>query len=617
MCGILGKISKKFKVENGCLDKSIKSITHRGPDNCGIWYSHDLSVVMAHTRLSIIDLSESGNQPMVDDINELSLVFNGEIYNYLKLQKDLKQLGFQFQSSSDTEVILKSYIHWGEDCVNHLKGMFAFSIYDKKKSKIFMARDRVGEKPLYYYHYNHIFQFASEIKALDIHEKKINRNSMDHYLAFGYVPSNYSIIENCKKLPAGCKLTYCLNTDELKISKYWDIPLYNTKHTDNENSYITKLEYLLEKSVKSQLIADVPVGVLLSGGVDSSLITAMAVRSSKKIKTFSVTFPGYGTYNEKEHARLIADHFKTEHIELEAENIDVSILENLSNQIDEPMADSSIVPTYLLSKLVSEHCKVALGGDGGDELFAGYQHYSRLLWLYKNSKILPKNIISVLSKVTTNFLPIGFKGRNWIQALSVDLRNDLPIVAQLFDVKSRLSLTDKIFKADQNAEEFMSKTTDKSDDLIQRATRTDFKNYLSEDILVKVDRASMLNSLEIRAPFLDTDLVNFAFRDLPSDLKASTYDKKIILKKLSKKILPKDFNLKRKQGFSIPLHKWLRKGEWHDFFYDTINSSKSGIFNKKYINNLLVNQKKGYSNSERLYSLVMFELWVKKYNAYL
>ncbi len=317
--------------------------------------------------------------------------------------------------------------------------------------------------------------------------------------------------------------------------------------------------------------------------------------------------------DETEHARLIAQHFCTEHIELAAEPTSADLLPILAHQFDEPIADSSIIPTFLVSRLVRQHCTVALGGDGGDELFAGYGHYSRFLWMYENLGFIPRCMRQFISKMSEHILPPGIKGKNFLQSLSVDLRNGIPLFTNHFDRSIRRSLMRDYSQYKSVAEQIYAQRVPLQQDLLQRATRMDFENYLVEDILVKVDRDSMINSLELRAPFLDYRIIEFAFGKVPSHLKATIHDKKILLKRLATRILPPEFDKKRKQGFSIPLADWLKTGPFRDLFWDTL-TTKDCIFNISTIKTLLNGQDNGRSNGERLFSLVLFELWRKEYD---
>ena len=619
MCGIIGIASQSPVSERGWLAPGRDALRHRGPDDFGQWWSADVRVGLGHRRLAIIDLSPGGHQPMQDAGGELCIVFNGEIYNFADLRKELAAQGHAFRSNSDTEVILAAYRAWGTDCLARLNGMFAFALYDGRQRQLFMARDRAGEKPLFYAPAQGVLRFASELKGLMADPalpRRIDREALDCYLAMGYVPGERCMLQGVKKLPPAHALVFDLGSGQSRLWRYWQLPEPDASAAHgqaDEAGLLQELEALLEDAVRRQLVADVPVGVLLSGGVDSSLITAMAVRSAPRVKTFTIRFPGYGQYDETEHARLIARHFGTEHVELVAAESSVDLLPLLARQFDEPMVDSSMIPTYLVSRLVRAHCTVALGGDGGDELFAGYPHYNRLLWLQQNLGAIPQGLRLAAAEAGEALLPVGFKGRNWLQGLGVDLRTGLPLIFSLFDRDTRKRLMARHGAWELAAERIREERIPKSADLLQRATRMDFGNYLAEDILVKVDRASMLNSLEVRAPLLDYRLIEFAFGKVPSRLKATARSRKVLLKKLAARVLPREFDRQRKQGFSIPLATWLQSGPWKALFHGTLLGSDNTMFDHKVVSELLAGQAKGRANGERLFALVLFELWRREY----
>lgn len=613
MCGIIG-IGSVNPVENrewlaNCRDRMI----HRGPNDAGEWWSEDGRVGLGHRRLSILDLSLAGHQPMRFKEKGLAIVFNGEIYNYQDIRRELSEDN-QWKGNSDTEVLLAAYAKWGTDCLQHLNGMFAFAIYDERERQLFLARDRAGEKPLFYRIENGQLCFASELKALMAvpdSRRRIDPQALDCYLAFGYVPGEMCILEGYQKVQPAHALTFSLDRGTHRIWQWWIPPVLveDEKEMEEEN-LVEQLETLLEDAVKKQFAADVPVGILLSGGVDSSLVTAMAVRKAKKVKTFTIGFPGAGRLDETRHARLIASYFGTEHTELMAEQATADLIPLLAKQFDEPIADSSIIPTYLVSRLVRQHCTVALGGDGGDELFGGYAHYSRLLWIQQSLGFIPGYIRKLMAKSSEQILPLGFKGRNYIQGLDVDLNWGLPSITSLFDRTSRLRLLADQNKIKVTAEDVWENRIPVRKDLLQRAMQMDFENYLPEDILVKVDRASMLNSLEVRAPFLDYRILEFAFGKVPSRLKASTSEKKILPKKLAKRLLPSKFDIQRKQGFSIPIADWLKGGPFRELFWDTLSSADC-LFDQATVQSLLRGQGRAQNNGERLFSLVQFEIWRK------
>ena len=620
MCGIVGIASRVPPDDRGTLVFQRDRLRHRGPDDAGVWWSGDGRVGLAHRRLAIIDLSPMGHQPMLDGSGDLCIVFNGEIYNFQDLRRELEGNGHRFRSFGDTEVILAAYRQWGTDCLQHLNGMFAFALYDEQEQRLFAARDRAGEKPFFYRLSDQGIQFASELKALmatPSFPRRLNPEALDCYLAFGYVPGDRCILEGVTKLPPAHALTFALTTGRASVWRYWHLPLPpDGPPKQDTTDLVAQFDHLLEDAVRRQLVADVPVGVLLSGGVDSSLVTAMAARSASQVKTFTICFPGYGRYDEAEHARLIARHFGTDHLELEAEPSSVELLPILARQFDEPMVDSSMIPTYLVSKLVRQHCTVALGGDGGDELFGGYTHYARLLTMQERLGWIPRSIRRAVSGLSVRWLPIGAKGRNWLGGLGTDFDDALPLRAAHFDRRSRQALFAHcgFFRGSNGlaAESIRSRCVPHVTNLLQRATRMDFENYLAADILVKVDRASMLNSLEVRAPLLDYRIIEFAFGRVSSDLKATTTSRKVLPNALAAQVLPPQFDQHRKQGFSMPLPFWLQSGPWREFFAGVL-ADRDSPFDRRFIAQLLRGQARGRSNSERLFALVLFELWRREY----
>ncbi len=558
---------------------------------------------------------------MPDASGELCIVFNGEIYNYLDLRNDLLKRGHVFHSESDTEVLLAAYREWGADCLGRLNGMFSFALYDGRKNRVLIARDRAGEKPLFYSLANGELRFASELKALmadNSVSRRIDPEALDCYLAMGYVPGHRCMLKGFRKLPAAHALMFDLASASSRVWRYWQLPALTGPAGGNqagEAGLLDELDALLEDSVRRQLVADVPVGVLLSGGLDSSLIAAMAARSGQPVKTFTIRFPGFADYDESEHAHLIARHFGTAHVELDAGTATVDLLPMLARQVDEPMADSSLFPTFLVSRLAKQHCTVALGGEGGDELFGGYLHYGRQLRMQRKLRMLPAGLRLCAAKAAEAMLPVGFRGRNWLQQAGFDAASGVASSGSYFDRSLRRKLMVRDNEWPLAAEAIRAKSIPAEVDLLQRSTRYDFESYLTDDILVKVDRASMLSSLEVRAPMLDYRLIEFAFGRVPSNLKATVRDRKVVLKRLAARVLPPEFNRHRKQGFSIPLASWLRTPAWGRFFRDVLLDSRTDLICKKTAVELLQGQAKGRSNSERLFALVMLELWQREYAA--
>jgi asparagine synthase (glutamine-hydrolysing) len=620
MCGIIGIASRWQNQDRDWLIAGRDAMAHRGPDNSGIFWSTDGRVGLGHRRLAIIDLSPAGHQPMQDATGLLVIVFNGEIYNYRDLKGELTAKGHTFRSQTDTEVILAAYREWGTECLARLNGMFAFAIYDATHQMLFLSRDRAGEKPLFYMLSDGKLCFASELKGLLADpglSRRINPEALDLFLAMGYVPGDRCIVQGMNKLPPAHALIFDLAKGTPRIWRYWQFPEPPPpSRVDSQGEYelLNALEALLEDSVRRQLEADVPVGVLLSGGVDSSLITAMSARASNQVKTFTVGFPGFGRYDETEHARLIAGYFGTEHVELSAGQVTPDLLTLLAHQYDEPVIDSSMIPTYLVSQLVRQHCTVALSGDGGDELFGGYNHYNRLLWTKEKLEWVPWVFRKIIADSAGAFLPLGFKGRNWLQSLSYDLNSDLPLIATYFEGTARRELLGGAIDTPWQfvAEGIWGSRVPEVDDLLQRATRMEFENYMAEDILVKIDRASMLNSLELRAPLLDFRIIEFAFGKVPSYLKTTASNRKILLKRLATRLLPPEFEMQRKQGFAIPLADWLKRGPWRNYFQEILLDEKC-LFDKETVMGLFHGQDQGRNNQERLFGLALFELWRREY----
>jgi asparagine synthase (glutamine-hydrolysing) len=434
------------------------------------------------------------------------------------------------------------------------------------------------------------------------------------YLAMGYVPGEHCIVEGARKLPAAHALLFDLTNGALRQWRYWHLPDPPTVALADDAVLVDQLEALLEDAVRRQLQADVPVGVLLSGGVDSSLITAMAVRASRHIKTFTVAFPAFHQHDESVHARLVARYFGTDHIELEADHVTPQLMPMMARQYDEPMLDSSMIPTYLVSQLVRRHCTVAIGGDGGDELFGGYAHYNRLLWTRDRLAWLPRSLGRTIASSARCLLPTGFRGRNWLRSLACDLSRDLPLIASVFDAPERRQLMGSAggHPWDTVAESAWSARVPQVGDLLERVTRMDFATYMADDILVKVDRASMLNSLEVRAPLLDYRIIEFAFGQVPALLKATAVKRKIFLKRVVARLLPSQFDQQRKQGFGIPLASWLQNSAWRSYFQDVLLDPEC-LFDRKTVWRLFRGQMRGRQNQERLFGLVLFELWRREY----
>ena len=591
---------------------------HRGPDDEGVWYTIDKRVGLAHRRLSIIDLSAGGHQPMLDTSGQFCVTYNGEIYNYQAVRRELEGLGHSFRTASDTEVILEAYRAWGTDCLKHLNGMFAFGLYDLREQRLFLARDRAGEKPLYYRLSEGTFTFASELKALMADAsfpRRLDLESLDYYLAFGYVPGEKCILQGVLKLPPAHGLTYDLRNQKLTRWRYWQLPEPDSSCAP-ESDLVEELATILQDSVRLRLVADVPVGVLLSGGIDSSLVTAMAVRiCSRPIKTFTITFPGHAAYDEGPYARLVARHFGTEHMEMVAEPTTVELLPELARQFDEPIGDSSLVPTYLVARMVRQHATVALGGDGGDELFGGYQRYSSVQRQETIRRFIPRPIRKLIEAAAASVLPPGLKGRNFLLEFTGDLPQSIARVNTYFDPVSRYRLLGPLgLKPNPKKlpELYKASLCLPGHSPLQQATRVDFQTNLVDDFLVKVDRASMLTSLEVRAPWLDHRLIELAFGGVPDRLRATVRERKILPRRLAQRLLPPQLDLERKQGFGLPMSAWFKE-DWGRYIEAVLLDADPHLFDQRMIHRLVAGQRQGYANTNRLFLLAMFELWRREY----
>jgi asparagine synthase (glutamine-hydrolysing) len=595
------------------------AMRHRGPDDAGEWWSADGRVGFAHRRLSILDLSPLGHQPMLTDDGRVVVTFNGEIYNFAELKAELQHLGYAFRSHSDTEVILQAYRAWGTGCVTRLRGMFAFALHDLDQQRLLLARDRAGEKPFFYALSNDRLRFASELKALladPAVPRMMDERALDAYLAFGYVSGEDCLVAGVRKLAAGSYAMFDLTTGAFSTEPYWKLPAPPASdHAVQEEALVDRLDGLLEASVREQMVADVPVGVLLSGGIDSSLVVAMAARvSSTPVRTFTIAFPGHGVYDEGPYAKIVADHFGTEHHELVAEPASLDLIPALVHQFDEPIADSSMLPTYLVSQLIRPHCTVALGGDGGDELFGGYKLYQVVMAQQAMRRRIPSFLRTPLS-AAAHRLPVGFRGRTYAQALALDPLAAIAQTGLYFDQVTRLSISPMVRGAGINApaEANRARLAGAVKDTLQQLTRADFSSYMCDDILVKVDRASMLASLEVRAPFLDQRIIEFAFGEVPRSLRASLHERKILPRRLAKRLLPATLDLNRKRGFSIPLADWFR-GDWGTYIERVLLDAPSGLLDRAAVAALFAGQRRGLNNGQRLFALAMLELWRKEYN---
>lgn len=616
MCGIVGYAGRAGALAAHLLAAMRDEIAHRGPDGCGIWSSADGSVVLGHRRLAILDLSPTGSQPMENSRGTSVVVFNGEIYNHEELRRELAAGGARFIGRSDTEVLLAAYDAWGERSVERLRGMFAFVIYDETRKVLFMARDRAGEKPLYWAEHRDGLVFASELKALMVDRefpRRLSADGLAYYLSFGYVPGEKCILERVHKLMPGHCLTWRLRGGAPTIRRYWDLPPPRADDNRGVEELTDELQQLLTDAVREQLIADVPLAVLLSGGVDSSLVTAIAARAARKVRTFTVTLPDHPQLDERRFAATVAEYLKTEHVELPLDQSSVDLIDTLAAQYDEPIADSSMIPTYLLAKTVSRHCKVVLGGDGGDELFGGYPSYQAVLRRDRVGRALPSTARSLIAAIARRFLPRGAKGRNTLLALAGTTADGIAQAAVWTDYADLPQVSPWLAQrpAEPPPKLWRRGLVEMARGLPGAAMAADFRSYLPEDILVKVDRASMLCSLEVRAPFLDRRVVDFAYERVPNSLRVTLKDRKILLKSLARRLLPPDLDIDRKQGFSIPMSQWLTPAivqTWQDECREQIQAVLSDE-----AASLVVRHRRNVAAEHGLYAVMLLTTWMRRY----
>lgn len=625
MCGITGwaNLDARARPPEGAqelLHSMCDRMTHRGPDSEG--YLIDDGVALGIRRLAIIDLL-TGDQPAFNEHHSVAVVLNGEIYNYRELRDDLEARGHTFRSASDTEVLPHLYEEYGRDMVDHLNGMFAFALWDDQRQRLFIARDRFGEKPLYWGVFDRTLLFASEPKVLLAHpavRPDLDLNALRQYLSFDYVPAPLSIYEGINKLPAAHHLT--LEDGKVEVKRYWQLSYKKRQPVPTVPEAAAQLRDLLQDSVRMRLVSDVPLGVLLSGGIDSSMVTALAVRaSSETVKTFSISF-AESSFDESQYARRVAQFLGTDHHE---ERFSGSLAANLVGEIgawmDEPMSDPSLVPTYLLSRFTRKHVTVALGGDGGDEIFAGYPMYfgHRMARAYQ---MIPRRLRTGVIERLVNALPVKTKN------LSFDYRARRFVAASHYDEVARHHVWFGSFTPqDQDAllTDYVKQASDAdiyrdarrmfaecdSTDLIECMQSLDTQLYLAEDILTKVDRASMAVSLEVRAPYLDPRVAEFA-ASLPSRYKLHGYTSKYILKRAAKDLVPSFVWRRGKKGFGVPFAKWL-KAELRPLARDLLSPERlrrGGLFNPDYVAKLQEEHERGVANHRKLlWTLLSFELW--------
>jgi len=625
MCGITGwaNLDSHTPPPDGAQDllhAMCERMVHRGPDSEGLYVTTGAALGMR--RLAIIDLV-TGEQPAFNEDRSISVILNGEIYNYRELRAGLEKRGHTFRSASDTEVLPHLYEAYGDDMVRELNGMFAFALWDSKKRRLLIARDRFGEKPLYWGVFDNTLLFASEPKVLLAHRSvkpSLNLQALRQYLSFDYVPAPLSIYQGINKLPAAHQLT--LESGRVNVDCYWRLSYKTADPIPTEDEAAQKLRELLADAVRMRLVSDVPLGVLLSGGVDSSTVAALAVQaSSEPVKTFSISF-AEASFDESLYARGVAKFLGTDHHE---ERLSANLAANLVGEIgawmDEPFSDPSLVPTYLLSRFTRKHVTVALGGDGGDELFAGYPMYAGHRWaeVYKYvPSLLRTGLVEPLVKllpVKTKNLSFDYKARRFVNASKYDpvTRHHVWFGSFTPDEQRQLLTAEVLGATDGDvyaqARRFAAECD--RDDVVTQMQSVDARLYLAEDILTKVDRASMAVSLEVRAPFLDPRVAEFA-ASLPCRYKLHGLKTKYILKKAVGDLLPRFVTRRGKKGFGVPVAEWL-KFKLRPLARDLLSPQRvrrAGVFNPEYVERLQDEHERGVANHRKLlWTLLMFELW--------
>ena len=642
MCGIVGFIDKKdFRSLQKTLPDAISRLTHRGPDDTGLFFDAELGVGMGHRRLSVIDLSSAGRQPMSSDDGKVQIVYNGEVYNFKEIRETLEGLGHRFHTATDTEVILEAYLQWGIDCLQRFVGMFALGLWDGRKRQLFLARDRVGIKPLYYHFSDGNLLFASELKALialNDFKKDLDHEAIALFLHYQYIPAPRTIFKDAYKLLPGHYLMY--NGNELSSHKYWtlpDMPEHGGRSSSSEEDRIEELDDLLTRAVSDRLISHVPLGALLSGGIDSSVVVALMQKiNTSRVRTFSIGFRERG-YNEAPWACRVARHLGTDHTEFYVSPGEaLEVIPRLPEIYDEPFADPSAIPTYLLSRLARSRVTVALSGDGGDEQFCGYVRYWSTRAMANSFQKLPESARSTLGFLLAKLRP------EWVEKCYLPLREHLPqrfqvanfqdkwrkllaIMVRRGDVMELYRMTICLWEADDileltgsgfpegSYEEIFRKTEGKA--LLSRLMRVDQTTYLPDAMLTKVDRASMANSLEVRVPLLDHRVVEYTSR-LPDSLKYRNGTGKYILKKLLARYVPAGLFERPKMGFGVPIDRWFRD-DLKALLLDYLSSDrlrKEGIFDQTLVEKKIKEHLSGHANHQyRLWSLLMWEMWRERW----
>src|SRR4051794_35061341 len=625
MCGIAGFVESPASTSPFTLDESralvhrmCDVIRHRGPDDEGIWV--DEGVALGMRRLSIIDLS-TGHQPIHNEDRTVWIVFNGEIYNFPELRRELEAAGHRFYTNTDTEAIVHAYEQWGTAAIQRLRGMFGLAIWDRRTKSLLVARDRAGIKPMYYADVNGRLYFGSELKSLleapDL-PRDLDLGALDHYLSFLYTPRDGSIFSSVRKLPPGHLMTWRNGT--LKVEQYWQLSA-DENFRGSERDAVAQLRRVLTDAVRCHLLSDVPLGAFLSGGIDSSLVVGlMSQISGSRVKTFSIGFDE-PAFDELEHARTVAQHFGTEHHELVVKPDAIGILDRLVWHFDEPFADSSAIPTWYVSEMARRHVTVVLSGDGGDELFGGYDRYVPHPRVVAFDRYSPRALRRVAA-IAAARLPHGARGKNFLRHVGRDEQGRYLDAIRFFGADEKPALLSAEVRRTLHGPDPETRLARHFERFAQlpwpsQMMRFDAETYLPEDVLTKVDRMSMAHSIESRVPLLDNEVIEFA-ATLPASLKIRNGRRKHVLKEVAATLLPPDILDRRKQGFGVPLGTWFR-GNLRELFADTLLSPSSlqrGYFEPVFVRQIVNEHLAGTrDHTLRLWQLVVFEKWNQQYGA--
>jgi asparagine synthase (glutamine-hydrolysing) len=609
MCGICGMVG--FNDET-LLQRMCDVIQHRGPDDSGTFL--DTGIGLGHRRLSIIDL-KSGHQPVHNEDESIWIVFNGEIYNYLVLKEELERAGHKFYTFSDTEVIVHLYEEFEDKCTEKLHGMFAFAIWDGNRKRLFLARDRLGKKPLYYTQLDKIFLFGSEIKSiLQYNEviRKVDLQSLHHFLTFSYVPAPRTMFDGIKKLLPGHSLSY--ENGKVSIRKYWDFSINDYPRQSNEY-YINKLKELLTEVVRSRLMSEVPLGAFLSGGLDSSAVVAiMSSLLDKPVKTITASFEDGESYDESKYARIVADHFETDHHEVVLKSKDIEILPEIIWHFDEPILDASAIPEYMIAEKAKRYVTVVLVGEGSDELFMGYAQHRFLPIIYNYQKPFPAFIKNNIPHRTARFMSDLISVRkakrylDFTSNLGKALGDQKEMYQAMMGRFTKYEITE-LCRAHPNSMEDPLEPHFRGESFLKNMLSFEIKVNLPDNYLMNVDKMTMANAIEARVPFLDHRLVEFA-GTIPADLKLRDGNEKYILKKIMKGILPAIIIKRKKHPFTVPVVRWFEKDlrELTDELLSERNIKRQGYFNYDYVKKVLSKNNPDYNQP---LSLMYFELWHK------